>query len=92
VNEEEDPAQHNEHIIAMPNGNVIRIYGTHYGDLKIICTFPGDIQKAMIFDVTVAGTRAASNLIKTIYTDKYSAELTDHHKMLKKDFLVIFNN
>ena len=32
----------------------------------------------MIFDVTVAGTRAASNLIKTIYTDKYSAELTDH--------------
>ena len=37
----------------------------------------------MIFDVTVAGTRAASNLIKTIYTDKYSAVLTDHGAHLK---------
>jgi hypothetical protein len=51
MNEEEDLAQ--------PNGIVVRVYGTHYGDVKIICTFPGDIQREMIIDVTVAGTHAA---------------------------------
>jgi hypothetical protein len=76
--EEDEPAQHRGRIIAMPNGIVVRIYGTHYGDLKIICTFPGDIQKEMIIDVTVAGTHAVSNHSRTIDAGKYSAGLADH--------------
>ena len=38
VNEEDEPALHQERIIAMPNSVIVRVYGTHYGDLKIICT------------------------------------------------------
>ena len=67
----------------MPNGIIVRVYGTHYGDLKIICTFPGDIQKGMIIDVTVAGIHAVSNHSRTIDADKYSAGLADHGAHLK---------
>ena len=84
VNEEEEPALHLNRVIAMPNGIVVRVYGTHYGDLKIICTFPGDpIQREMIIDVTVAGTHAISNHKHTINEDKYSSGLADHAADLK---------
>jgi hypothetical protein len=54
MNEEGEPAlHHQERIIAMPHANIVREYGTHYGDLKIICSFPGDILREMIIDVTV---------------------------------------
>jgi hypothetical protein len=78
VNEEDEPALHQERIIAMPNGIIVRVYGTHYGDLKIICTFPNDIQREMIIDVTVGSTHAISNHKYTINEDRYSAGLADH--------------
>ncbi|MFZ9114549.1 MAG: reverse transcriptase domain-containing protein, partial [bacterium] len=46
LNEEEEPALHRGRIIAMPYGNS-RTKGSQYGDLKIVTSFPGDIQKAM---------------------------------------------
>ena len=58
--EEEEPAQHNGRIIAMPYGNS-RTKWSQYGDLKIVTSFPGVIQKAMIIDVLVGSTHAASN-------------------------------
>ena len=83
VDEEDEPAQHDGTIIAIGNGIVVRVVGTHYGDLKIICTFPGDIRREMIIDVTVAGTHAISNHKHTINEDKYSAGLADHAANLK---------
>ena len=83
VNEEEEPALYNERIVAMPRGNIIREQGTHYGDLKIACTFPGDILREMIVDVTVGSTHAASNHRYTINEDKYSAGLADHMADIK---------
>jgi hypothetical protein len=47
LNEEEEPAQHQGRIIAMPYGNS-RSKGSQYGDLKIVTSFPGDIQKAIL--------------------------------------------
>ena len=82
LNEEEEPAQHNGRIIAMPYGNS-RTKGSQYGDLKIVTSFPGDIQKAMIIDVSVGSTHAASNLRHTINADKYSSGLADYGALLK---------
>ena len=65
LNKEEEPVQHRGRIITMPYGNS-RTKGSPYGDLKIITSFPGDIQKAMIIDVSVGSTHAASNLRHTI--------------------------
>ena len=67
----------------MPRGDIIREHGTHYGDLKIVCTFPGDILREMIIDVTVGSTHAASNRRYTINEDKYSAGLADHMADIK---------
>ena len=61
----------------MPYGNS-RSKGSQYGDLKIVTSFPGDIQKAMIIDVSVGSTHAASNLRHTINADKYSSGVADH--------------
>ena len=83
VDEEDEPAQPDGTIIAIGNGIVVRVVGAHYGDLKIICTFPGDIRREMIIDVTVAGTHAISNHKHTINEDKYSAGLADHAADLK---------
>jgi hypothetical protein len=83
-NEEEEPALHHDRIIAMPRGNIIREQGTHYGDLKIACTFPGDILREMIIDVTVGSTHAASNHRYTINDDKYSAGLADNMAKIKE--------
>jgi hypothetical protein len=83
LDEEEEPAQHQGEIIAMPRGNILRAFGMHYGDVKIICTFPGDIQRQMIIDVTVGGTHTKSNLKYTINDDKYSAGLADHKADVK---------
>ena len=77
LNEEEEHAQHRGHIIAMPDGNT-RKKGSQYGDLKIVTSFPGHIQKAIIIDVSVCSTHAASNLRYTINADKYSSGLADH--------------
>jgi len=79
VDEEDEPAQHRGRIIAMGNGIIIREYGTHYGDVKIICTFPGD-QRQIIIDVTVGGTHTKSNRKYTINEDKYSAGLATRRK------------
>ena len=76
--EEEEPAQHQGRIIAIGNNFIIREYGTHYGDIKIICTFPGDNLRQIIIDVTVGSTHAKSNLKYTINEDKYSAGLANH--------------
>ena len=81
-NEEEEPALHRGRIIAMPYGN-FRTKGFQYGDLKIVTSFPGDIQKAMIIDVSVGSTHAATNLRHTINADKYSSGLADHGAFLK---------
>ena len=82
LNEEEEPALHRGRIIAMPYGNS-RTKGSQYGDLKIVTSFPGDIQKAMIIDVSVGSSHAASNLRHTINADKYSSGLADHGVFLK---------
>ena len=82
LNEEEEPAQHHGRIIAMPYRNS-RTKGSQYGDFKIVTSFPGDIQKAMIFDVSVGSTHAASNSRHTINVDKYSSGLADHGAYLK---------
>ena len=82
LNEEEEPAQYRGHIIAMPYGNS-RTKGSQYENLKIVTTFPGDIQKAMIIDVSVGSTHAASNLRHTINADMYSSGLADHGPYLK---------
>ena len=68
----------------MPYGNS-RTKGSPYGDLKIITSFPGDIQKAMIIDVSVGSTHAASNSRHTINVDKYSSGLADHGAYLKDE-------
>ena len=47
-------------------------------------SFPGDFQKAMIIDVSVGSTHAASNLRYTISADKYSSGLADHGAYLKE--------
>ena len=53
-------------------------------DLNMIVTsFPGDIQKSMIIDVSVGSTHAASNVRHTINADKYSSGLPDHGAFLK---------
>ena len=57
--------------------------GSQCGDLKIVTSFPGDIQKAMIIDVSVGSTHAASNLSHTINADKYSSGLADYGAFLK---------
>ena len=82
LNEEEEPAQHNGRIIATPYGNS-RTKGSQHGDLKIVTSFPGDIQKAMIIDVSVGSTHAATNLRHTINADKYSSGLADYGAFLK---------
>jgi len=41
-------------------------YGYHYGDLKLIFTFPGEAPRVIIIDATVAGTHSVSNHIYTI--------------------------
>ena len=88
LNEEEEPAQHNGRIIAIPHGNS-RTKGSQYGDLKIVTSFPGDIQKAMIIDVSVGSTHAATNLRHTINADKYSSGLADHGAFLKDQSMPI---
>jgi hypothetical protein len=42
-----------------------------------ITTFPRDIQKAMLIDVTAAGTHAVFHHLHTINADKYAAGLAD---------------
>ena len=60
LNEEEEPAQYHGRIITLPDGNT-RTKGSHYGDLKIVTSFPGDTLKAMIIDDSVGSTHATSN-------------------------------
>ena len=57
--------------------------GSQYGYLKIVTSFPGEIQKAMIIDVSVGSTYAASNLSHTINSGKYSSGLAYHGAYLK---------
>ena len=51
VDEEEEPARGADgRIIAQPEGPRLED-GCHYGDLKLIFTFPGEVPKAIIIDV-----------------------------------------
>jgi hypothetical protein len=81
--EEEEPARGADgRVIAQPRCSRLDD-GCEYGDLKLNVTFPGEIPKGVIIDVTVLGTHAVSNHRHTINDDKYSSGLADHGTHLK---------
>ena len=78
VDEEEEPARGADGIIiAQPEGPRLKD-GCHYGDLKLIFTFPGELPRVIIIDVTVRSIHVVSNHTHTISEDKYSSGLADH--------------
>ena len=55
ANGEEEPARGLDgRIVSQPKGPILKD-GFHYGDLKLVSTFPGETHKAIIINVTVLG-------------------------------------